>query len=89
MGLGWGWDGVSGLVRFVQKCNFWKVLGLARNPSKKMRLDESSPMVQSAFQSMAYIKSYGQKTKVIAHQNLAHFRNCNVWLRDPLVAIIS
>ena len=59
---GGGW---LGLAVLGQKCDFWKVLRLARNPSKKMRLDESFRMVQSACQSVAYIKSYGQKTKVI------------------------
>ena len=29
-----------------QKCDFWKVLGLARNPFEKMRLDESFRTVQ-------------------------------------------
>ena len=66
-----------------QKCDFWKVLGSDRNPSKKMRLDESFRMVQSACQSVAYIKNYGQNTKFIARQNLSRFRSCNLWLHDP------
>ena len=77
-----GWDGCLGLAVFRQKCNVWKVLGLARNPSKKMRLDESFRMVQSACHLVAYIKSYGQKAKVIARGNLVYFWNCNVWLCD-------
>ena len=67
---GGGW---LGLAVLDQKCDFWKVLGLARNPSKKMRLDESFRMVQSACHLVAYIKSYGQKTKVIAREHVAYF----------------
>ena len=66
-----------GLAVLGQKCDFWKVLGLARNPSKKMRLDESFRMVQSACHFVAYIKSYGQKTKVIVCGNFACSWNCN------------
>ena len=62
VGRGWG-DGWLGLAVPGKKCDFWKVLGLARNPSKKMRLDESCRMVQSACHFVAYIKSYGQKLK--------------------------
>ena len=82
-GMGWRWqgDGWLGLAIPAQKCNFWKVLRLARNPSKKMRLDESFRMVQSACQSVAYIKSYGQKTKVIARENVAYFFELQ-WLCD-------
>mgnify|MGYP003321509354 CR=1 FL=1 len=76
---GGGW---LGLAVLVQKSDFWKVLGLARNPSKKMRLDESFRMVQSACHLVAYIKSYGQKTKIIARRQVAYFRNCNRWLCD-------
>ena len=76
---GGGW---LGLAVLGQKCDFWKVLGLARNPSKKMRLDESFRMVQSACHLVAYIKSYDQKTKVVARQNFVYFWNCNRWLCD-------
>ena len=76
----WQWG--PSLAAPGQKCNFWKVLGLARNPSKKMRLDESFRMVQSACHLVAYIKSYGQKTKFITRQHFAYLRNCNGWLCD-------
>ena len=69
MGLGWGWDGVSSLARFVQKCDFWKVLGLARNPSKKMRLDESFRMVPVSCHLVVVVKSYGQITEMIIWLN--------------------
>ena len=68
MWLGWGWDGVSGLVRFVQKCDFWKVLGLARNPFKKMRLDESFRMVRVPCHLEVVVKSYGQITKITSRE---------------------
>ena len=45
-----------------QKCDFWKVLGLARNPSKKMRLDESFRMVRVPCHLEVVVKSYGQIT---------------------------
>ena len=45
-----------------QKCDFWKVLGLARNPSKKMRLDESFRMVRVPCHLDVVVKSYGQIT---------------------------
>ena len=56
----WQWG--PSLAAPGQKCDFWKVLRLARNPFKKMRLDESFRMVQSACHLVAYIKSYGQNT---------------------------
>ena len=55
-----------------QKCGFWKVLGLARNPSKKMRLDESFRMVQFSCQSEVTIESHGQN-KVIPRHNFGSF----------------
>ena len=61
---GWGMDGLISAV-LGQKCDFCEVLGLARNPPKKMRLYESFRMVQSACQSDATIKSYGQITELI------------------------
>ena len=61
------------LVVLVRKSDFWKVLGLARNPSKKMRLDESFRMVQSACHFVAYIKSYGQKAVTISRNIFAYF----------------
>ena len=60
VGMRWG-TGWLGLGFPDQKCDFWKVLRLARNPSKKMRLDESCRMVQSACESVAYMRSHGQK----------------------------
>ena len=45
-----------------QKCDVWKVLGLARNPSKKMRLDESFRMVRVPCHLEVVGKSYGQIT---------------------------
>ena len=58
-GVGSG-GGCLSLAVHGGKHKFRKVLGLARNPSKKMRLEESFLMVQSACQSVAYIKSHGQ-----------------------------
>ena len=65
-GAGWG-NGWLGLDVPGQKCDFWKVLKLARNPVKKLRLDESFRIVQSACHLVAYIKSYGQITEIIWH----------------------
>ena len=74
----------------AQKCDFWKVLGLARNPSKKMRLDESFRMVQSACHFVTYIKSYGQKTKVISRVRIwPIFGTATSGSVTPHVAIIS
>ena len=61
-GQGWGFSVWSLLVKntIFGKCSDW-----LETPSKKVRLDESLRMVQWLFQSMAYIKSYGQVTKFI------------------------
>ena len=88
-----GWevgDGWLDLAIAGQKCDFWKVLRLARNPSKKMRLDESFRMVQSACHFVAYIKSYGQKTKVISRVRIRPiFGTATSGSLTPRVAIIS
>ena len=86
----WSGGGWLGLAVLIQKCDFWKVLGLARNPSKKMRLDESFRMVQSACHFVAYIKSYGQKTKVISRVRIwPVFGIATSGSVTPHVAIIS
>ena len=56
----WQWG--PSLAAPGQKCDFWKVLGLARNPSKKMRLDESFRMVRVPCHLEVVVKSYGQIT---------------------------
>ena len=56
------WRWWVGLAGSVKKCDFWKVLGLARNPSKKMRLDESFRMVRVPCHLEVVVKSYGQIT---------------------------
>ena len=63
--------GRLGLVVLVRKCDFWKVPGLARNPSKKMRLDESFRMVPVSCHLEVVVKSYGQITEIISWH---HFR---------------
>ena len=90
-GVGWGWgDGWLGLAVLGQKYDLWRVLGLARNPSKKMRLDESFRMVQSACHFVTYIKSYGQKTKVISRVRIwLIFGIATSGSVTPPVAIIS
>ena len=50
---------------FSAKNEIFAVLGLARNPSKRLRLDESFRMVTSACQCITTIKSYGQITEII------------------------
>ena len=59
------------LVVLVENFDFWKVLGLARNPSKKMRLDESFRSVPVSCHLEVVVKSYGQITEVISWH---HFR---------------
>ena len=56
------WRWWVGLAGSVKKCDFWKVLGLTRNPSKKMRLDESFRMVRVPCHLEVVVKSYGQIT---------------------------
>ena len=58
-----------GLVVLVRKCDFWKVPGLARNPSKKMRLDESFRTVPVSCHLEVVVKSYGQITEIILWPN--------------------
>ena len=53
------------LVVLVENFDFWKVLGLARNPSKKMRLDESFRTVPVSFHLEVVVKSYGQITEIV------------------------
>ena len=62
----WQWG--PSLAAPGQKCDFWKVLGLARNPSKKMRLDESFRMVRVPCHLEVVVKSYGQITKITSRQ---------------------
>ena len=57
------------LVVLVRKSDFWKVLGLARNPSKRMRLDESFRMVPVSCHWEVVVKSYGQITEMILWPN--------------------
>ena len=61
-----------------------------QNPSKKMRLDESFRMVQLACHFVTYIKSYGQKTKVISRLRIwPIFGTATSGSVTPHVAIIS
>ena len=57
------------LVVLVRKSDLWKVLGLARNPSKKMRLDESFRMVPVSCHLEVVVKNYGQITEIILWPN--------------------
>ena len=59
-------SGHLSLVLLVEKTDFWKVLGLARDPSKKMRLDESFPMVQVSCHLEVVVRRYGQITEIIS-----------------------
>ena len=67
--------GVSGLVGLGRNSDFWKVLGLARNPFKKMRLDESFRMVRVPCRNSASIKSYGQITVTTKIQKIGATKN--------------
>ena len=62
------WRWWVGLAGSVKKCVFWKVLGLTRNPSKKMRLDESFRMVRVPCHLEVVVKSYGQITNITSRQ---------------------
>ena len=57
------------LVVLVEIFDFWKVLGLGRNPSKKMRLDESFRTVPVSCHLEVVVKSYGQITEIILWPN--------------------
>ena len=83
-------DGMEVVARFGQICqenDFWKVLGLARNPSKKMRLDESFRMVRGSCHLEVVVKSYGQNTVTISRNIFAYF--WAFWLRFDLKQIKS
>ena len=57
------------LVVLVRKSDFCKVPGLARNPSKKMRLDESFRSVPVSCHLEVVVKSYGQITEIVLWSN--------------------
>ena len=61
--------GRLGLVVLVRKSDFCKVPGLDRNPSKKMRLDESFRSVPVSCHLEVVVESYGQITEMIPWPN--------------------
>ena len=67
---------------FSLSCDYWIVLGLAENLSRKMRLDES-------FRTNSTIKRYGQITKVVLRLNSRTFGIATSGFVTHRVAIIS
>ena len=81
----YGVEVVGRFGRICQKYDFWKVRRLARNPSKKMRLDESFRTVPVSCHLEVVVKSYGQTAGNISRNIFTYF--WVFWLRFDLKQI--